>query len=179
MRRVQSNRSFFSRLKANEFNSFSPSGALGLIICLFRLSHSNSDVFFYLDAMLLIRAAKHDPERAAISRSIRRSWSSMSWPRSRRWQNGTAPMPRAQIGLLSFCGKATSLWWMWHDEQRGPAFCQETGRGRSRRLSWGCQDITQCAVGEEQCAGPVADARGRGIRVEEQRRNLIYCKKKN
>ena len=46
-------------------------------------------------------------------------------------------------------------------------------------LPGGCQDITQRAVGEEQCAGPVADARGRGIRVEEQRRNLIYCKKKN
>ena len=33
-------------------------------------------------------------------------------------------------------------------------------------LPGGCQDITQRAVGEEQCAGPAADARGRGIRLE-------------
>ena len=33
-------------------------------------------------------------------------------------------------------------------------------------LPGGCQDITQRAVGEEQCAGTAADARGRGIRVE-------------
>ena len=46
-------------------------------------------------------------------------------------------------------------------------------------LPGGCQDITRRSVGEEQCAGPAGDARGRGIRVAEQRRNLIYCKKKN
>ena len=33
-------------------------------------------------------------------------------------------------------------------------------------LPGGCQDITQRAVGEEQCAGPAADARGGGIRIE-------------
>ena len=63
----------------------------------------------------------------------------------------------------------TSLWWMWHDDQRGPAFCQETGRGRSQRSFWGCQDITQCSVGEEQCAGPAADARGGGMRLEREK----------
>ena len=36
-------------------------------------------------------------------------------------------------------------------------------------LPGGCQDITQRAVGEEQCAGPAADARGREIQVKEQR----------
>ena len=35
-------------------------------------------------------------------------------------------------------------------------------------LPGGCQDITQRAVGEEQCAGPAADAGGRGIRVERE-----------
>ena len=37
----------------------------------------------------------------------------------------------------------------------------------------GGTSVTTSLVGEEQCAGPDADAGGRGIRVEEQRtRNL-------
>ena len=37
-----------------------------------------------------------------------------------------------------------------------------------RSFPGGCQDITQRTVREEQCAGPAADAGGRGIRVERE-----------
>ena len=58
---------------------------------------------------------------------------------------------------------------MCHGEQPEPAHATERAGVDSGGLPGGCQDITQRAVGEDQCAGPAADARGRGIRVEREK----------
>ena len=94
---------FFPGSKANEFIFFSPSGALGLIILVSSGEHILTQMFFYFDAILLIRAAEAWAWIPSL-RSIRLTWSSMWWPRSRCWQSGTARAPRAQSCLL-FVGR--------------------------------------------------------------------------
>ena len=88
----------------------------------------------------------------------------MSWPRSRRWQSGTATAPSVLLVgrecRSDGCGMASCV------GQRPATKLAGVDR---RSFPGGCQDITQRTVREEQCAGPAADARGREIQVKEQR----------
>ena len=99
-------------------------------------------MFFHLDAILLMRAAKHDPERAAISRFH-------SVDRERDGQDQDAgkvvQQQRQQHRVVLPVG------WERHsygqdDEQREPAPASELAGVDSGGLS-----ITTSLVGEEQC----------------------------
>ena len=177
MRRVQSSRSFFSRFKSKWIHFlFSQWGTWTHNPCLVRWTHFDSDVFllwcytFNAGCRSMSLDTKPSLDSTHLIVNVMAKIKMLA-----KWYSKSAKSTE----LSPFCRKGTSLWWIQDDEQRELAPATKLAGVDRGGLPGGCQDITRRSVGEEQCAGPAGDARGRGIRVEEQRRNLIYCKKKN
>ena len=111
-------------------------------------------MFFHLNAILLIRAAKHQLDSTPFNRQCH----------GQDQEAGkVVQQQREKHRVVLLVGR----------ERHSDGYRMSSASKRPTKKLAGVDrrglSVRTCLVGEEECAGPAADAGGRGIRVERER----------